>query len=169
MGKYSSLRGKIPDFVPEANYQTKVNERKQELLGDVPNPEHANVAYLAYLYSSQRDKKSELEDQVKDINMTLAALEQVIGEKMQTDQQQSLTLTGGASLYLQDDIYPATEDRNAVIQWVKDTNQEQLLSITPQTLKGLVRTLLEEGKDVMPGVKVFLKTGLRFRGARNGG
>jgi hypothetical protein len=168
VGKYSSLRGRLPEFQEETSYQAKVNEEKQRILGNAENPEDANVAALARQYAGQRKKKEDLEILIKAVNLAIAAYEQIIVDRMQTDGQQSLTLTGGATIYLQDDIYPAVEDRPASIKWAISTGQEAILSIHPMTLKGIAKECLEQGQDLPPGVKAYLRTSLRYRGLMKG-
>jgi hypothetical protein len=165
MGKYTHLRGKLPTLPQDESYQSRVTEERQRVLGTADST-GANTAYLTRLYADARGRKATIEEELSRVNLTLEALEQMIVERLQEDQQTSLKLADGASIYLTDDIRPSVKDRDGVVAWLKSTGQEALLSVNPQTLKGLVRNLLENGQDLMPGVEVFLKTGIKFSGPK---
>jgi len=167
MGKYTHLRGALPTLPQDETYQARVTEERQKILG-TNSVEGANTAYLTRLYADARARKEKIRDEESAVNLTIEALEQMIVERLQEDGQTGLKLADGASVYMVDDIRPSIKDRGLAVQWVKDTGQEALLTIMPQTLKGMVRNLLENGQELMPGVEVFLKTGLKFSGGGSG-
>jgi hypothetical protein len=166
VGKYSGLKGKLPAFEEEPSWQEKINEEKNRILGGAENVEHANTAALARKYDETRQEKDFIKQQLKAINLTEAALEQLLLDRMQTDGQKSITLVNGTAIHIKDEIMPSVQDRALMLAWVKETDQEAILTINPMTLKGLVGHLLDEGLDAPPGIKVFFKQGLLYYGSK---
>ena len=162
MGKYQKLRGKIPRFEEIPPYQQKIDAWKEEFLGTV-DTEHANVAYMATAFASYKEQKDKLEEKLSGINLSLAALDQVIRELLEAQTLEKVVLQDGGTLYLQDTPYPSIEDKEKWDKWVTKKKMDNLRTIPWQTMKAIVSELLVNGKPAPDGIKVFLKTQVRVR------
>jgi hypothetical protein len=165
MGKYSTLRGKIPAFQEESSYQEKVNDEKLLILGSA-NDEDANVTRLASLFVAAKQTKDAYEDKISELNVRLEALSQMIVEHLEGEQIQKVELASGALIYLQDTPYPIVKDRDAVLDWIKKQKMQSLLTVHFQTLKAMTSERLVTGKPCIPGTEVFLKTQARVRNGK---
>jgi hypothetical protein len=168
MGKYSSLRGRLPAFAEEESYQQKVEQEKIRLLGGAPNGESANVNRLASFLGIEKAAKDKLEEEISEHNLRIEALSQLLVSAMEDQSVQKIELSSGALVYLQDTPYPVVKDREALMVWIKKQRMVNLLTVHYQTLKGLVNEMLVSGKPCPPGVEVFLKTQARLRNGDRG-
>jgi len=167
MGKYSGLRGKVPAFVEESSYQEKINAEKQKILG-VTTGEGANVNRLAAFFASNKAAKDALEKQVSEINLRLEALSQLLCDALEEQSMEKVTLSSGATGYIQDTPYPTVKDRVALYEWgEKEFGKKawrEMLTMNYNTLKAITSERLIGGKPAPNGVEVFLKTQFRLRG-----
>lgn len=168
MGKYASLRGRLPAFEEETSYQQKVDAAKQLILDSAENAEAANVNRLAKLLGERKSQKDELEAVISGYNVEIEALSQLLVAALEDQNIQKVELASGAVCYLQDTPYPQVRDREALMAWIKKTRMASLLTIHYQTLKGLVNERLVNGQAAPPGVEVYLKTQARIRNSKNG-
>ena len=168
MGKYTKLRGVVPAFVEESSYQEKVNAEKQEILGVTEGGEGANVNRLAAFFASNKAAKDALEEQVSVINVRLEALSQLLCESLEEQSMEKVTLSSGATGYIQDTPYPSVKDRVALYEWgEKEFGKKawrEMLTMNYNTLKAITSERLVGGKPAPAGVEVFLKTQFRLRG-----
>ena len=75
----------------------------------------------------------------------------------------SFKLESGDGLYIQDKPYSQVVDKTEWLKWIRETGQEDLLSVHYQTMNSLVANRLQQGQDVPPGVKAFIKTSIMRR------
>ncbi len=166
-GKYAKLRGVVPAFVEEKPYQDRINEEKQKILG-VVSGEGANVNRLAALFAAGKAAKDALEEQVSVQNLRLEALSQLLCESLEDQAIEKLTLSSGATGFIQDTPYPQVKDREALYTWgEKEFGKKawrEMLTMNYNTLKAITSERLVSGKPAPAGVEVFLKTQFRLRG-----
>jgi hypothetical protein len=143
MGKYSSLRGKLPAFVEKPEYQQRVDEAKQELLGTLEG-ENANVNRLAALFAEYEAKKAALyatygkkSEKVTDVeyelNIYRKALSQLLQDAMENENMNFTVLDSGLKVKLDDLVIPVVKDKSLAVEWALE-NMPELLTIT---FKGL--------------------------------
>src|SRR5438034_9504992 len=106
--KYEKLVVKLPVFEQESSFQAKVDEWKA-IFGE--NPEDASLSALSARYAVLRDNKNTLEDEISIINIRLEALSQMIVANMQANDQDSVRLSSGATVFLSYEVYPSVEDK----------------------------------------------------------
>ena len=161
--KWGKFRGKLPAFENESTFQEKVNEEKQFILGGADDNESANVARLARLFAERSAAKKGLEEVISSHNVTLEALSQLLVEQLEASDSQKIELSSGATIYLQDSVYPGIEDEKKFYDWLHKQKMDELLTLNHQTLKGIVSEHLQSGKPLPSGTKCFLKTAARVR------
>ncbi len=163
MGKYSSLRNKLPAFEQPREWLEKVNAFKLDFIGTVDG-QHANASFLACAYADIDAKKKLLEEKIAQYNIELEAISQLGCEALEEQGLEKVDLAAGGYVRIDDRPYSSIEDRAALMQWVKKNKLSDLLSINYQTLSGMNNERLVSGKAVIPGTKVFIKTKLSVRG-----
>lgn len=156
-GKWEKLKGKFePVEVPPA-FQEKVDELKAAYR-DLP------AAGLAKVFTGVKVDKKRLEAEIKELNVREAALTQLMVAAYEDEGVTRLELEGGATVSLGIEPISSMADRDALFAWVDATGQDALYTINFQTLNGLVKGFLEQGKEPPPGVAVFLRTKVTCRG-----
>jgi hypothetical protein len=165
-GKYAKFRGKVKPFEEDPLYQAKVEAWKQHFIGE--NPDSGNVAWLGRQFATFKSTKKELEDQVKEVNLYITGLNQILTEHLEGTETQKLELISGELLYIQDTPYPKVVDQD---KWHDHCVKHKLLNLFTMpwmTMKSMVSELLVKGQALPDGVEVFLKTEIRLRGGKGG-
>lgn len=154
MGKWTNLRGKFPLRVPgEQAYLEKVDAEKT-LRASVP------LGELMAEFEELNHKKDEHADAIKEINVKLEALQQLLIGQFDDLGVSSLKTQSGRTLYQQVEPEPSVVDQQRLEQYIAENpDLDYLYRVNHQSLKSLVKGLLEEGRDaeVPPGVSVFLR------------
>lgn len=154
MGKYSHLKGKFEQVQLEKDQQAKVDEAKNQLMG-------ANVAELTSNFKEARKKKKALENGVKELNVELEALAQLLIALLEDQNLTKAVVNGVGMISVNDEPYASMQDREKLLAWIND-GHEELLAVNWQQLNSQVKEALIAGLEIPPGVKVFIKSGVRF-------
>ena len=157
MGKYDSLKGKLPEFEQESSFQQKVSERKAPIQTlDAPN--------LARMFSLARQTKKKLEAEISIQNIELEALSQLLVENFEASGLANLKLATGELCYPQTEPYSLLKNEEEENLFLKKNKMEKLKKLPWQTRNAINKERLVAGKPPMPGSEVFLKTSMRLRG-----
>lgn len=167
MGKYSEVTKGL-ELAPPTDQKKwqKIIQRRQELTkelgkdGKPPTPHD-----IGLLYDTLRLQEEELKEAMSINDTDQQALERMLIDWMEDNGVNSVRLSNGVSLFLQDSVYPGMENQAEFYKWVKDTNQESLFTVNWQTMKSTVSNMLVEGKPVPPGIKAYKKAGINRRKA----
>lgn len=163
---YKHLRGKIPAFVEEPEYQEKVDEKKQELLGTLDGQEANTNRLAALLVKYERDKKalyeryqSKTNDAEYEINLYRAALSQLLVAALGSQGAEEVRLSSGELVSLNDQAILIIKDKDQSQEWALK-NIPELLTIT---YKGLnvkqIEKLAEWGAKHKLEIAVTLDSG----------
>jgi len=151
----------------EKDWREKVDAAKRRLVG-AANPEDANVARLARKVATARREKHELEERISELNLDLAALDEVMAQVLENEEQQSVKLSDGVVVYLKRTVYPSIFDKQKSFAWMKKHLSPAelfgMLSVHPSTYKSFVTDLVERGEEPPAGTKVFIKVSAACRG-----
>jgi hypothetical protein len=116
-------------------------------------------------YLLAREVKDTFEGWKSVINLTLAAMEQIMLERMEAEGLEQLRPVGGRPIFTNLEPYAAVEDKDKVREWaLSDPDRVRSLSIHHGTLNSLTKAMLLAGEEPPPGVKVWCKTKIQ-RGA----
>lgn len=164
MGKYSHLRGSLTTFQEEPSYQQKLDEEKARL-----NLDTMNDGQLALAYNDAKRFKKSLEAELKVANLTVTAIDQHIVKKLESQGMTQMRHVVAGLLSIKDTPYVSIIDQPAMMQWVRETNRESLLTVNYQTMSGIVNTMLIDGQPPPKFVKVYMKSNIGQTGANKGG
>lgn len=160
-------RPKFPVFQEDSDYQAKINAVKDGLRDRVAQHEGfgSSHAQLVALYEDACDEYDRIKELERANNLELAALEQMLADNMVALGIEDGFKSEGFTYYKQSAPYPKVADKAALRRWLKETDQEDLLSLNPQTLKGMVSEALgPNGSRVIPdGVEVYVKESIGRR------
>lgn len=161
--KYAKILPNLPKMVgsagDEPGYQDKVNQVKATYAADYP------MAQLAIDYVNLRSQEDELNEQLKEIRLRKAAVEQMLLDKMEDNGLDSMRLATGQSVSAQPEPYAQVVDRDALLSWVKANGLERSLTLPWQTVNSLTKERLMNGDSEPDGVTVFNKAKLVLRKA----
>lgn len=144
---YRHLRGKLPAFAEEPDYQSKIDEKKMELLGTLDSDD-ANVNALAAMLVEWEHKKkslyakygSETPDVVYEVNLYRNALSQLFVKACVEQGAEEVRLSSGELVGLDDKAILAIKEKEKAIEWALSSVPE-LLTVS---YKGLTKTQLEK-------------------------
>lgn len=158
---------KFPPLREESAYQDKINAVKDDLRNQMNAREGQSTAHAQIVerYEAARDEYDRIKEAEKANNLEIAALEQMLADSMV-----ALGISDGFksehyTYFTQSAPHPRVADKVALRKYMMKTGQEDLLSLNPQTLKGLVSEALgPHGTRVIPeGVEVFVKESISRR------
>jgi hypothetical protein len=156
----AALKAQLPRFEQPPDYQSKVEEMK--------NHYHAlDASGLAREFSFMRKMKRDLEEQVRDYNVHIEALSQLLVETLEASQLQNIKLLTGETVTVHTEAYPTIQDKTLLLSWVHNSGLEELMTLNFRTLQSLVRERLQQGKDNPPGVQTYCKMSARITGGSN--
>ena len=124
---------------------------------------------LCDLYVQVRKTMDELEAKLSVLEIQKAALTYIFTNRFEDDDVTSMKFASGVTLGESVEPLPNVKDRTALVDWIKTTKQEELLTINYQTLASITKQLLLEGKPIPAGVEVFMKQKLTARGLKSKG
>lgn len=158
-GRWSNYKGKLEAFLPEADFQKKVEEVKSSFVG-------LSATELSRVLVMTRNEKRDMEDHIKSYNIELEALSQLLVANLEASEIQKIGLDSGETVFLHSEPFSSIEDRDAVMGFIKKNKLGNLLTLHFKTLNAMVKERLSDGKPAIPGVRVFLKTSARITGGR---
>ena len=163
---YKHLRGKIPAFTEEPEYQEKVDEKKQEILGTL-DADAANTNRLAaLLVKYERDKKalyeryqSKTNDAEYEINLYRTALSQLLVTALGEQGAEEVRLSSGELIGLNDKAILVIKDKEQSQEWALK-NIPELLTISYKGLNAKqIEKLAEWGAKNKLEIQVTLDSG----------
>jgi hypothetical protein len=156
MGKYDALKTKLPKFKQEPTFQQAVDAVKIQYQAlDAPE--------LARIYSLERRRKKDFEEQIADLNVGLEAISQLLVEQMEAGGLMKFSLASGECCFQQTEPYSSIQDQQALMAWIKKQRLQSLLTLAWSTMNAFNKERLMAGKPPIPGTQVFLKTSIRLR------
>lgn len=175
-GKYEAFRKKYPKAPIEgdrfAMMQTVLDafafpakEGEDQL--DVTRVRDLDNTRLRTVLIEIRRALSPLEAQIETLKIREAAVVFAFTERFDEDEITSMKFADGVGLNSNCEPLPSVNDKTTLYKWIKETGQEDLLTLNYQTLASIVKTAILEGKALPPGVDVFIKQKLSVTGMKN--
>lgn len=158
-GKWSGLKDTVEKMPVESEFQNKVNAEKTAYLQN-------STAEKARVFCFLRDQKDKLESEIRELNVKLEALSQLMIEELEANGTDLFRLDSGDTLSIKDEPYVSVQDRSMFLSWIKATDQEDLLTVNYMTLSSMTKKRLVEGLSEPPGLKVFIKQSITRRKGR---
>lgn len=167
MGKWTALKGQYPKAPIDGEYQDKINAVLDATApAEVTSPTEKIKAFrtrdlsdeqLVALYCSKDTFKSALQEQLKVLNLELAAYTQLLTARFDDAGEQTKVYTNGVRVTITPQPEPYVTDGDALRTWVVDQEMEELLKLGAGDMKKLAKEALEGGKPLPPGVDVFMR------------
>lgn len=111
------------------------------------------------------DHKKSLEEEVKDINGRITAVQETFVEMMENNDMQNFSIKDLGMFYISSDVHPKMVNQDALFADLKSRGAGDLIkpTIHSKTLKAYVKECLENSNEVPQGVEIYTKTSVRVR------
>lgn len=132
----------------------------------------ASLSDLATKLYELREKKTDLNNQVKDVQSELDAVEQELLEEMSHEGMSRLDLADVGSFHIATRRFYKINDRDALIDFLHDQGDVDLLTVNHHTLNAYAKEMYDRKEQEgiedfeMPGVDFITKTQVRVRKSR---
>ena len=161
MGKWAKLKDSLQRFMPEPTFQEQILTAKKSWKALKPNE-------LGEALKAQKIRKMQLEDEVKDTNVQIEALSEMLIEWMNLQEIDSFRLATGGVITNVVTPYPTVVDEDKLLAWLGQEEPTERLKLPWPTLARIVRERLEQGHPLPEGVDVFYKEAAQVYGGKNG-
>jgi hypothetical protein len=166
MGKYSKFKDQLTKVQAEPDYQSKVNNKKDEIKKTLLDEgKTVTVRNLGIVYAQARAEKARLKQLESAQQVIIEATQQELIEMMEGQEFTTVKLDGGVSISIKDDVYSSVKDKPAFMNWISENDMEDLLSVNYQTMNSLVKIRLIDGQPVPAGIEPYFKQSISIRGA----
>jgi hypothetical protein len=177
MGKWAQLKDKYPAlpadhrFADEggSDYQAKIDAVKAQLTDQT-------IVQLGEAFIGLRAERDTAEEALKNVNIQLAAVEQLMLTTMEDQGLSSFRITTGQNFIINDSPHTTVKDRAANRQWFIDHGLTDVLSVPWQTQNAMVKGILEdplEGdpnrpgevrpKEMPAGIEIYMRSSIQLR------
>lgn len=165
-GRWSKLKGRFD----ETPFSSMTNARDAKFVDQVrlAKIELAKLdqkSLLAKLMEAEQ-LKDELERQIKDLNVELEAIGQLLKQRFEADGVNSVKTISGRTVYLEVEPYVSVDDKAEFDKFMAAHPElDYMWSVNPQTLATFVKDLLDKDLDdqVPKCLKIWLKTSVNNR------
>lgn len=152
-GKYSKLKGTLEQAPGDLKHLEKVAEKSAELELTSKTP-----AELAIIYTKAYEEKDRLEELQKEQQLILDATSQLMVAELEGSGISKITLDNGDTFYIKDSPYCSVENKTEWLAWIRETKQEELLSVHYKTMEAIAVNRLLKGEKLPPGIKAFINS-----------
>jgi hypothetical protein len=161
--KYAKILAQLPRFLgEEPAYQAKVNAVVQAMKDD---PDfRLQAPALTRTYVDIRAEKTAAEAIVSEINLRLAALEQLLAAQYEAEGTSTVKLSTGEAVAVQPEPYSVVEDRAQFHRWCIENGYEQALTLPWMTMNSLTKQRLLDGDTEPAGIKCYVRDKFVLRG-----
>ena len=158
-GKYSHLKDTLTKFSEAPDYQSRVNDKKDEIRNNLQlNDYPVNPRTIGQVYADAREEKDRLEKLVKAQNLIIESCQQMLVDMLESQDVTKITFGAGLTVSIKDDVYVTVKDKGSFYKWIDENDLDDLYSVNYQTMSAMVKTKLIEGEELPPGNRHLLQT-----------
>jgi len=160
-GKYDAVLQHLQKLPPaDLTYQEKI-ERVKDEIGT------RDAVRLGADYVAWRAREAELKAALSEVNLQLAAYEQLLAESQEIQsagwgdygvKDNALRLPTGETIRVQPEPYGQVKDKEAFRLWCIANGYERQLQLWPSTMNAIVKERLLAGDPEPDGCEAFSKT-----------
>jgi len=163
-GKYAHIVAKLPRFEGEdVGFQEKVNAVAKAIREDARNNGiRLGSAELARAFAAQRAEKERIEEELKDANLHLGAIKNLLIDQFEQEGATSIKLDNGSSVVAIYEPHAVVKDKQAFRRWCIANGYENEMVLPWITTDGLVKELLLKGEAEPEGVQATTVVKLRL-------
>lgn len=169
-GKYAKVVGKLAryegggggdedDETQGGDYAARVRDVKAELLKEGGGAIPTDVLIRAWY--AQRTTKEQLTEELKDVNLHLAALGGLLSDAMEFEDTTKIKLSDGMGVELRHEPRAVVKDREKFRQWCIAQGMEKELHLAWGTTNSMTKDMLLKGLNEPDGVEAFHDVKLR--------
>jgi hypothetical protein len=149
VGRWAHLKGVVPEI------QTAAESEEAESLERSLRALHAgeSLDVLADALTTSRATRDRLNEELGEVNTAIRVIEKLIIEKLDAAGIESVTV-GGYKLTPSIEPNFRKVDGERLRAWVRETGQEDLLTVHSQTLAALAKDYYQEHNEAPPGTEM---------------
>ena len=173
-GKWAAFKQLYPKTPIEADQFTLINQVLDAPA--FPNDPHNQMrvrdldnSQLKDLYRKCRKAIDDLTVRLSVLETQKAALTYIFVNRMEEDDVTSISFTDGVRLGASFEPIPNVNDKTKLKEWIKETGQEDVLTVNYQTLASIVKQMLLEGQPIPECIDVYMKSKLTANGLKTKG
>lgn len=166
--KWAFLKGKYPTIAMDADWFAQIDavlnsvvvtgESEDDIIEGRVTVRDLPDNALASRYNGVRTAKAELEARISMMNVEIAAYERLFETRFEDEGISSKKFEDGTLISITPQPSVQIEDRQAVLDWIRETKQEELLTFNSSTMAALVKQLILDGKVLPPGINVNMSS-----------
>jgi hypothetical protein len=119
---------------------------------------------LAHELALDKAAKEDLENLVKARNLRIEAIQQLMNVQLEDEGVTSFKLPDGRTFFQKQDVYVSVDNKEEFYSWLEaNPSFDDLWSVNYQTASSLVKSRIQDGVEVPPGIKVFVKETIQIR------
>lgn len=161
MGKWDEVLKDVPRLDEhDASKREKINSAKRAIMAETEYK--ANSAFLAHQYVAMRSAKEEIEAELSEAEIQLAAITELMDAQFDADGNTFLRLDNGKAVGVYTEPHAIVEDKEALKEWWHEQGLDNLLQVPWGTMNGLLKQRLENGAPKIPGVGYLKKVKVRL-------
>lgn len=116
------------------------------------------------MMKSLRMARAELDKKVKDLKDQVDLINAEVTEYFEMTGQQSISIDGYGMFYMNREIYPNIEDKEAVEEWLSTKGDLDLIkTFNTNKFKAYYKELVAENEELPPSTTQFVKAEVRMR------
>ena len=156
-GQFTPFRGKLEKVQEDPERQEKLNAIKADL-------DSKKMGEVAEEYRAYYDRKEKLKEEESEVQLQLDARIQLLVANLEAaGLEQVRTNDGGTTLFIKDDVYCSQENREVFLNWIRETNKEEMLTVHYSTMSAMAKDALQKGRPLPPGLKAYFKQTIGIR------
>jgi len=117
------------------------------------------------MMKSLRVARAELDKKSKELKEQEVIINAEVTEYFDLNDQQSINIDGYGLFYVNREIFPNVEDKEAVERWLEERGDLDLIrTFNSNKFKAYYKELVEENGELPPSTTQYVKTEIRMRG-----
>lgn len=156
-GKYAHIIDSLPKYLGnDPAYQDKVKAVKTAMVAENPVG-HRQASFTAELYGEIRLEKEVHDELLKEVELRLAAISELMTEAYENEGVTSIGLDDGDTIRVQYEPHAVCNDREANRLWAIANGLEHDLQLPWQSINKLTKDALLAGEEEPDGVIAYSK------------
>ena len=167
MGKYSNLKSELTGFSNDPSYQERIDNEKEKVRSEIEETDRPlTITNFGMTLVEAKLEKKRLEELVKEQNLRIEALNQLLVDRLEAEDYGTFKLNNGVSFSIKDDVYCGVTDKVSFHNWIRENDLEDLFSVHYQTMASMTKERLIKGEEVPPGITPYFKQSITVRGIK---
>lgn len=156
-GTYSHLKSQLEKAEEDPDRKAELDKVKEKFAGKT-------IGEIGDAFRAAYDLHEKIKKQEYDANIDLEALGQLLVNDLEASGIDKMrTSDGSTTLFIKDDVRCSMTNREEYLNWIRQENMEELLTVHYSTMNAQAKDRLQKGKPLPPGLKAFFQQKMSIR------